>query len=485
MVTAGVQAERQFRPALPGFGRPRKEAVQRSEPRALLGASIVVTSAILVATAVGSSIAATAAGYAALGLAVLNPLFGIAVLLLHAPFQELTGFGPFGFHGMLAIAILVGCVAGLARQRPVVRIDPLWAIFIAFGAMALVQVLLIGNDPGEMKFTFASIQLVGLATGGALLLAAQLLFRDRDWGPFLDIIVLSGVLAASLALASLATNGRIDTQFPGIYAVGVNNERAIGPFNNPNYFGLFEALVMVVAFYRLRFASKKMRVLLALAMPIIVLALVVSFSRAALLSAGIGVTVLALSFNVRAAIGVGAVLVVAGILISGAFSSARFSITNPNGSIGDQIAAQEASDNARFTAGGAGVSLFESAPVFGIGFGQYHFESVRYLPPASETSFSHDWYVNLLAEQGIVGVVLVVAAALIVGWRIFVSTRERRILCVGLMAAYLVGNAFTESPTYLGVSAAAWFVVGATIAVRAARDPAPHANAQHALSGAY
>jgi O-antigen ligase len=430
----------------------------------------VIAAVIITMTAAGYASAATLGGYLAVGLALVAPPVGLSILLIHAPLQELTGFGPLAFHGDLVAAILLGCLASLRSERVQVHFDLLWAIFLAFGGFALIQVLAIRADVLGEQQTFASIQLVGLAAGGGLFLAAQFLTRNRDWGPFLDLIIASGVLAGGLALASFATNGAIESTIPALFVQGITAERAIGPFQNSNYFGLFTAIAFIVAVYRTTSVHGVRRALTVAAAVVIFVAVVLSFSRGALLAIAVGLIGLAFSRGVRLGLSVTAICVVLGVALSGDFLHARLNVTNPNQLIDDQVAAQASSDEARFTAGSVGFVLFARDPIFGVGFGQYHFVSPFFLPPGSPAISSHNWYINVLAEQGLVGVSLVALAAVGVVGRVARSDPTRRALGLSVLAAYAVGNVFTESPTYLATSAAAWFVVGATLGRSAHHD---------------
>ena len=54
--------------------------------------------------------------------------------------------------------------------------------------------------------------------------------------------------------------------------------------------------------------------------------------------------------------------------------------------------------------------MFAAFPVFGVGFGTFQFVSPSFLVGAApDSTFSHNQYLNVLAEQGIVGAVIVAA----------------------------------------------------------------------------
>ena len=69
------------------------------------------------------------------------------------------------------------------------------------------------------------------------------------------------------------------------------------------------------------------------------------------------------------------------------------------------------SDNVRIDGLLAGVQLFLSAPLLGIGFGHYIQLSTD-VPGVLDPINAHNWYLAVLAEQGLVGVALWIALAL-------------------------------------------------------------------------
>lgn len=425
--------------------------------------AICLAAIIFTLTAAGYASFATIAGYAAVIVAAFVPAIGLAVLILHAPERDLTGFASLGFHFVLGMSILFGCLVRLRNEARRVRVDLLWAIFLAFGTLALIQVLATPGDLVGEERNFATEQLVGLAAGGALLLAAQHQLRTREWGLYLDCVILSTVVAVGLALASVATNGASQSAIPSLYGLGAETERAVGPFNNPNYFGLFVVTGLLVALYRISVGPPWRRILTTGAAILISVAVVVSFSRGALLAGAAGIITLAFSRSRFVGIATLLVSIVVVVLAYNAFYDARVAVTDPNVVNVQAIGGLQGSDQARLSSGTAGLRLFAIDPVFGIGFGRYHFVSPPYIG-FNATPYSHDWYVNVLAEQGIVGISLVVAASVAVVARLRRAVPSRRGLALAVLAAYGVGCLFTESPTYLPTSSVAWLVVGGALA---------------------
>jgi hypothetical protein len=441
----------------------QREDGHRELPLSQVALAVGLAVAMTVLSAVGYGAVATLLGYAAVAIAAAAPPVGLALLILVVPLREPAGFGPLGFDLVLGIGILLGCLAGLPRGRFEIRVSLLWAVLIAFGIVAAIQVLATPPDFLGEQILYATLQLAAVAGGGAILLAAQHLLRTHDWGPYLDLVVVSGVVVTGLAIASIATNGAIRGTFPSLFGIGIEQDRAVGPFNNTNYFGLFGVMALLVALYRASTGAPWRRALTLAGAALITVGVVLSFSRGALLAAAVGFIVLGFSRGTK--LGVAALLlcVIGAFASYQTFSEARFGVTSPRISTEAAFASQAASDASRLAATNAGFELFARDPVFGVGFGQYHFVSPLYLA-GNPTSYSHNWYMDVLAEQGLLGISLMTLAAGLVLASLRRSEPSRRGLALAVLAAYGVGCAFTEAPGSLQISGIAWLVVGGALA---------------------
>jgi O-antigen ligase len=157
-------------------------------------------------------------------------------------------------------------------------------------------------------------------------------------------------------------------------------------------------------------------------------------------------------------------VLIAAALLWGPFTEARFASTDPNASAEARSTVLVASDEARFAGGAAALPLFLSDPIFGVGFGLYHFASAIYLS-GNPTTYAHSWYLDVLAEQGLVGVVLAAIASWLLVVRVLRAPPMRLWLALAILVAYAIGCAFTESPPYLPTSGVAWLAVGGALAV--------------------
>ena len=73
---------------------------------------------------------------------------------------------------------------------------------------------------------------------------------------------------------------------------------------------------------------------------------------------------------------------------------------------GDMLSLIE-SEQSRAAVAQAALAMFAAFPVFGVGFGVFEFVSPSYTGGVGEATYSHDQYLNILAEQGIVGILLI------------------------------------------------------------------------------
>ena len=430
-----------------------------------LGLAALLALGVQVCLALGIGSAATGVGFVVLAVAFVWPLTGFAVLLLLVPLQHPVGYGPMDFHTVLALAVLLGAALRAAHDQRPASVGPFWAALTGYVALAAIQVLFTPADVGGDQRLFAELRLYALVGGAAMILSAQHLLSDRDWSAFLDCMIAAAVVASALVIAAAATNGASQDLFPGLYGDPQPlRERPSGPFNLPNYFGVFAAPATLLAIYRFSTVHGPWRKLVAGgATAAIAAALFLSFSRGALIALGCGLVYVAFSRSRPLGVAVAAGLLALAVLGSGPFYEARLSLTNPDSMLNDALTGLETSDEGRLAGGAVSLRLFERDPLFGIGFGQYHFVSPSYVS-GTEATYSHNWYVNVLAEQGLVGIALVgiVGAAMIAGVRR--ATPERRRIALAVLATYAVANLFTESPTDLSASSVAWLVIGGALA---------------------
>jgi O-antigen ligase len=207
----------------------------------------------------------------------------------------------------------------------------------------------------------------------------------------------AGVISAALACLALVA------PFPGSGAF-VSGPRAQGLFKDPNVFGPFlvpAALVLMEELVsprllRLRFLSK-----LAL-LSILTTGVLFSFSRAAWLNLVVGVLVLAGVLALRRGGGRQTMALLLAVVAAGAALFASVAATSSLSFL-EQRASFQAYDTQRFGAQLSGVELATESPL-GVGPGQ--FERLSGIS-------AHSTYVRALAEEGVLGVLVVLGIMLL------------------------------------------------------------------------
>jgi O-antigen ligase len=227
--------------------------------------------------------------------------------------------------------------------------------------------------------------------------------------------------------------------------------RLTGPFGNPNAFGqlLAYGMVLAIAWFTIT-TSSRLRTMLVVAVGILGWALAESLSRggAATLLAGLVV----LAFARGRTIGIAAVTFALAVVIVGYPLFVEFRLTTERGAASSEVLGElNASDEGRLDAILAGPELFATSPIFGVGFGQYQYASAS-LSGATEGLVAHNWYGTVLAELGLVGIVLWLAILLTVSRWLRRRPKRPRSIGFAVFGAFTVGCLFLQPPTSFQLS---------------------------------
>jgi O-antigen ligase len=120
------------------------------------------------------------------------------------------------------------------------------------------------------------------------------------------------------------------------------------------------------------------------------------------------------------------------------------------------------SDHGRLTGTLAGPLLFLTGPLFGIGFGHFVPMSVL-VTNGGEPINAHNWYLTVLAEQGIVGVVLVGALAVALVRALRSRPAKARTVGFAVLGCLAAQALFLEPPTSFQMLAAPAIVLVAAL----------------------
>jgi len=284
--------------------------------------------------------------------------------------------------------LLIAVAAATGRLRFDHVPFPVLGLILLFLAINLVSSTGVLDVPLAAKFFAITTYL--------LIFAAWL--ADYARSPARVRVFILGYLLAAVVGSTMACLATF-TSFPGSELMTYQDARAQGLFKDPNVFGPFLVLPLLVLIEEL-FAPR----LLRLGVPaklagisVLGLGVLLSYSRAAWLNAAIALGVLVLVYllrrqGLRRAFVLLAVFLLAGsVLVSAATLSG-------SGAFIQQRASGQNYDVDRFEAQRTGISLVAQQPL-GIGPGQ--FDVV--VPTAA-----HSLYVRTLAEQGVLGLVTLV-----------------------------------------------------------------------------
>ena len=378
-----------------------------------------------------------------------------------------------GFHvtlGLMGLSVLVNACLRKRTEFPDFELKVPLAVL--FGVMALS----LTYTPNFVDGTVGVMRTLFLI--GFLYLTQIVIDRKVAVDAVVVSIALALVGGSILALVQIVTE---EFYLPAsfVIAVGANVPRAAGTFHNPNTFGTFlmcGSVLLTAVLLTCRLPTWK-TLLLLLGVALGITGLVVTFSRANWVAAGVGIgAIFILIGKVRYVVyamlvGVVAILAMKEFVPFADHIFERFmSIFTLFEQFG-QTGRESSSGRVYFAL--AGLEMFLDNPLVGAGwrafpvlFDQYKAPEFPYWIPTKE---SHTLFANILAELGMVGFTAscwIVVKTVSAGFRGFRTIRDqylRAVMC-GLLAAFVgfqVSLSFTAdfSNNYL------WFFTGLIFAV--------------------
>jgi hypothetical protein len=285
---------------------------------------------------------------------------------------------------VFAVVIAVALVTARFRLESV----PLSATVLVSAFLALNLLAATGASDGARAIMFFGITFY---LGVFALWAAAYVSSVRT----ARLVVVAYLAGATLSAAAACL--ALIVPFPGSDVL-VTGPRAQGLFKDPNVFGPFlvpAALILMEETVAPRLLRLRLPTKLVF-LSVLTVGVVFSFSRAAWLNLAVGVLVLLTILALRRGGARRALTLLAVALVAGAALVAVLEATSMTGFLSQRAALQDY-DSQRFGAQASGVEIAERHPL-GLGPGQ--FERV------SEVS-AHSTYVRTLAEEGVLGVLLV------------------------------------------------------------------------------
>ena len=214
-----------------------------------------------------------------------------------------------------------------------------------------------------------------------------------------QLVVRAYVVGA--VISSLAAVLALFVAFPGHEILaGENQSRAQGLFKDPNVFGPFlipAALIALEEAVRPRVLGIRRPTAVAV-LVVLVIGVVFAFSRAAWLNFALGVSVMLFVLSLRTEAARATWAAVALIAVVGAFAGGAVLLTG-SGDFLQERAQVQSYDTERFSAQRTGIQLASEHPL-GVGPGQFELD---------HTVSAHSIYIRVLAEQGVLGLVVIIA----------------------------------------------------------------------------
>lgn len=450
--------------------RPRDGPSRAREPRLDFDEMPGIRLGLSLGAALFASIAIDVPGSVTLGLAVMSvaasaafPGAGFTIVAILLPQQEPAVLGALGLKLPIIAAIAYGLLARLIAARRLPSIDTGRAMLFGCLGLAFVSAIPLLNGFEGDRAVASAARFLQFGDGLALILLAAHYFSTHDARPYLATLVVSASIAASLAILQVASVAGVWPFVHGLYAApdALNAARVTGPFQNPNYFGLFLGMAIVLA-TGLAWVEPRYRRLMAPLLVVLLVALASTLSRGSLTAAALGLLTLVWFRNRRLAAAMG-VLLAFGILVAYPFLVDTRLDRSATGGLAAGQAGLSESDQQRFESVLAGLSMVGIDPAFGVGFGQYEYVSARFVGSSPATS-AHNQYLKILAEQGLVGAAVLGAAAIALGIRVRRSVSSMRRSVIAMLVVYLVGGFVLEPLTTLQTSGILAIVLGAILA---------------------
>jgi O-antigen ligase len=437
-------------------GTHRRRALRANALRlaALLGAAALLAALWPLSAWALSPVAFPGLALLALGgvLIIHRPEYGIAMTMALSPFTNSVIGVTKPFHILLPLLSfgLLGYAMLRAPERPSERaggVKTTLLIFVVVGVASSILAL----DPGE-----SVTKLFILLSAAALLLATLRICTERR-----QLYVVAGGALAALILCGgqgvLEYLSGEHGQF-GIVQNGVVVGRIQGSFGHPNqYAGFLAALIpLAVAMLFTRSAPRALRWMGTLGLAVGVPAIVWSYSRGALAAVVVGPILWLIVVRPRVAVLAAIMLAVLAYLFAPGVISQRFRSTS-----GGEV-------EIRSDIWAAALDIYTEHPILGAGVNNFSVAYAR-LPtvPAGATQrrllqgeellippHAQNLYLNVLAEEGLVGILAFFLFAGAAVRRAFVGSRSddplTRSICLGIGAgmAALAVHSFLDVGFY-------------------------------------
>jgi O-antigen ligase len=370
------------------------------------------------------------------------------------------------------LVMLVRMAAGSVRNRGLWAIDALPALYLGyiFVSARLLPSTFASRDATTPKAIY-------IAVGVAILVYYVTAFATTS-DRFPELVAAS-FLWSSVVVAALALVDGLTGWNPWHNVVASSSDhvrRAVSTFSSPEALGAYLGVgvafaVAILAWKGPRSLRLPAMLVLGLSMP----AFYLTYTRGPVFAiAAVCVLMVAIAKRTRWASLIG--FVAAGTLLFASWSQLS-STTIYKNRLGNAKTVTP-----RLVLSDVSLKLFRERPVFGHGYGT--FDQVKLTVPVNTaadaeivaTTTSHDTYLTVLVESGVVGLCLLVFPWIVIGWRSIAAAWRGSIEpwvvagCVGGAAAYALAAVTYDSRFFPLTSALPWITLGVVRKVLAERE---------------
>jgi putative inorganic carbon (HCO3(-)) transporter len=387
-----------------------------------------------------------------------RPLLGFYYMIPFVPYRTMRDHFldyPLGANVLtiLVLAIIVGAVLQ-GKRLPKSRLYFIWLVFGIYLYFSMWYGTALGNSPPplwitDLNFaTWKDYMLIPL-----MFVAAGLVVDDRK-------AIRTVILITAFTLLFIDRSCLLDSMSRS-WATFDENKRSDGPLGyGSNQTAAFLAQFAMFFWGVAQFVkNKKQKIFCYGLVALTIFATMYTFSRGAYLAIVAGVFILGLLKD-RKLLVLATVFLLTWQLVVPAAVRQRVDMTqNSNGQL-------ESSANERVRLWEAAENSILSSPVLGNGFATY--QLAEHLDNLKDT---HNWYVKVLVETGIVGLIIVLIMLqqmLSVTFRLFRRATDPlyRALGLGLFLAIctcMVANLFGDRWTYLEITGMLWVLIGTAV----------------------
>lgn len=398
----------------------------------------------------------------------IRPESFFAAWLFAAPFVQGAAGGTHSGHVFFKylflappLILLVRLALGSGRMPRLWFVDVLPALYLGF---VLVSVLLFKSSLASPQHS--SIKSIYIALGAGILAYYFLLFLRPS--PRLPLIVCSAVIWSAIPISILTVVDGITRWNLWHNVVSDYNGtlwRAVSTFTSPEEVGAFIGAAVALASAVLlwdgpRSLRKPSVLLIAVALP----ALYFTYTRGPALA--IGVVVVAMILTARRA----RLVAIVGLVVAGVIVAASWGFITSTHIYKDRFGVTQTA-TPRVALSRVALDLFWQRPLFGHGYATFDQAKLNVAVAPGDAEFvrtltSHDTYLTVLAETGIVGLALLVVPWIVISWRALVEGWRGRIQpwivggTVGAVVTFAIGATTYDARFFPLIMAIPWIALG-------------------------